>query len=307
MQNLRQAQQLIALAFHEAGDGNSRPARDDTGNLLLRHAVVQIGCFVHAGLRELFLALEFGGELRQFAVFQLGGLVEVVGALRLGDLRIGTLNLLAQALHLADGGFLVFPLGLHFVEARAQFREFALNLFQMLFAELIRLLFQRGFLNFELHDLSAGRVQLGGHAVQLGLDQRAGLVDKVNRLVRQESIRNITVTQRCGRNQRRVLNLDAVEHLISFLESAQNRNRVLNGWLLDQHRLEPALQRGILLDVLAIFVQRCRADAVQFTTREHRLEQVARVHRALGFSRADDGVKLIDEENDLTLAFFDLV
>ena len=35
--------------------------------------------------------------------------------------------------------------------------------------------------------------------------------------------------------------------------------------------LSPALERGVLFDILAIFVQRRRADAVQFTAREHRL------------------------------------
>ena len=40
---------------------------------------------------------------------------------------------------------------------------------------------------------------------------------------------------------------------------------------------------------------------MQFAAREHRFEQIARIHRALGLSRADDGVQLVDEEHDLAL------
>ena len=66
----------------------------------------------------------------------------------------------------------------------------------------------------------------------------------------------------------------------------------------DQHRLEAALQGGILLDVLAVFVQRGGADAVQFAAGQHRLQHVAGIHRPFGLAGADDGVQLVDEEDD---------
>ncbi len=42
-----------------------------------------------------------------------------------------------------------------------------------------------------------------------------------------------------------------------------------------------------------------RADAVKLAARQHRLEHVARVHRPLGLARADHGVDLVDEKDDL--------
>ena len=66
-------------------------------------------------------------------------------------------------------------------------------------------------------------------------------------------------------------------------------------------RLEAALERGVLLDVLAVLVEGGRADAVELAAGEHGLEQVAGVHRALGLARADHGVQLVDEEDDLAL------
>ena len=63
-------------------------------------------------------------------------------------------------------------------------------------------------------------------------------------------------------------------------------------------RLEAPLERRVLLDVLAVLGERGRADAVQLAAGEHRLEHVAGVHRALGRAGADDGVHLVDEEQD---------
>ena len=84
-------------------------------------------------------------------------------------------------------------------------------------------------------------------------------------------------------------------------QAAQDRDRVLDRRLVDHHRLEAALERRVLLDVLAVLVERGRADAVQLAAREHRLEHVAGVHRALGRAGADDGVQLVDEQDDPAL------
>ena len=43
-------------------------------------------------------------------------------------------------------------------------------------------------------------------------------------------------------------------------------------------------------------------DAAQFAAGQRRLEHIARVERALGLAGADNGMKLVDEENDLPFA-----
>ena len=70
---------------------------------------------------------------------------------------------------------------------------------------------------------------------------------------------------------------------------------------LDQHRLEAPLERGVLLDVLAVLVERGRADAVQLAARQRGLQHVGGVHRALGRAGADQRVQLVDEQDDLAL------
>lgn len=95
--------------------------------------------------------------------------------------------------------------------------------------------------------------------------------------------------------------------LVAALESAQDRDGVLDGRFGDQDLLEAALQRGVLLDALAVLVQGGGADHAQLTAGEHRLEHVARVHRGVAAgARADDRVQLVDEGDDLAAALLDL-
>jgi hypothetical protein len=147
----------------------------------------------------------------------------------------------------------------------------------------------------------------GGHRVDLRADHRAGLVDQVDRLVRQEAVGDVAVREHGRGDQRVVLDAHAVVHLEALAQAAQDRDGVLDRRRVDHHRLEAPLERGVLLDVLAVLVERGGADAVQLAAGEHRLEEVAGVRRALGAAGADDGVELVDEEQDAPLALLDLV
>jgi hypothetical protein len=92
-----------------------------------------------------------------------------------------------------------------------------------------------------------------------------------------------------------------VVNLVLLLQTAQDSDRLLGGRLLDQHRLEPPLERRILLDVLPVLVDGRRPDAVQITARERRFENVRGVHRPLGSTGTDEGMHLVDEQQDLAL------
>jgi hypothetical protein len=60
----------------------------------------------------------------------------------------------------------------------------------------------------------------------------------------------------------------------------------LDGRLIDQHRLEPSFKRLIFLDVFSVFVNRRRANTMQLTARQHRLEHVRGRDRAFATARA---------------------
>ncbi len=56
-------------------------------------------------------------------------------------------------------------------------------------------------------------------------------------------------------------------NLITFFQTAQNRDRIFDRRLIDQDSLEPPFKRGILFDVFPVFIERRRSDEVQLTTR----------------------------------------
>ena len=89
---------------------------------------------------------------------------------------------------------------------------------------------------------------------------------------------------------------------VAFLESAEDGDRILDAWLIDHHRLEPAFEGGILFNVFPIFVQRGRADRAEFAARELGFEKIRGIHRPLGGTRTDDGVEFVNKENDLAFA-----
>ena len=68
--------------------------------------------------------------------------------------------------------------------------------------------------------------------------------------------------------------------------------------LVDLHGLEAAGQRRVLLDVLLVLGPGGGADGAQRAARQRRLEQVGRIAGAGRTARADQRVRLVDEQDD---------
>src|SRR3546814_13003983 len=98
-----------------------------------------------------------------------------------------------------------------------------------------------------------------------------------------------------------VCSSDLVVQLIFFLDAAQDRDRILDRRLADENGLEAPLERGVFLDMLAIFVERRRADAVEFAACERGFKQVRGVHSALTLAGADERVHPVDEQDAFAL------
>ncbi len=109
--------------------------------------------------------------------------------------------------------------------------------------------------------------------------------------------------QRRRRDDGRIGDLDAVMDFVALLESAQDGDGVFHRGLVHQHFLEAPLERRVLFDVLAVLIERGRADAMQLAARQRGLEHVAGVHGALGLAGAHHGVQFIDEQNHLAFLF----
>ena len=126
---------------------------------------------------------------------------------------------------------------------------------------------------------------------------RRGLVDQVDRLVRQVPVGDVAARQVGCCFDRLVADGDLVVLLVPLADPHQDVDGLLERRLLDHDRLEAPFERRVTLDVLAVLVEGGRADALQLAAGQRRLEDVRRVDRALSRARADKRVQLVDEEH----------
>ena len=90
--------------------------------------------------------------------------------------------------------------------------------------------------------------------------------------------------------------------MVRLQRAAQGKEHALAALAVrfrDVHRLETALKRGVLFDVLAVLLRRRRADDLYLAPAQGGLEDVRGVDGALGGAGADDGVQLVDKDDDV--------
>jgi hypothetical protein len=151
----------------------------------------------------------------------------------------------------------------------------------------------------DLGDLLVELAQLRRARQDRQAQARAGLVDQVDRLVGQEPVADVAVGEVRRGDDRAVGDLHLVVRLVAVAQPLEDVDRVGQARLGDLDRLEAALERGVLLEVLAVLVERRGADRLQLAAGEQRLQDRGRVDRALGGTRTDEGVDLVDEDDDV--------
>ena len=127
----------------------------------------------------------------------------------------------------------------------------------------------------------------------------AGLVDKVNGLIWQETIVDIAVRQRRSCDEGSVGNRHMVVCLILREQALQDLHRQLDGRLRNLNRLETTLQSSIFFDVLPVLIQRRGTDGLELTASQLRLQQRRSVDGTFGGARTNNGVDLVDKEDDV--------
>jgi len=138
------------------------------------------------------------------------------------------------------------------------------------------------------------------------LDARAGLIDDVDGLVGQKTIRDVAVRVRNGELDRVVGVADRMKLLIAILDAHDDLDGV--GLIRRRHLdgLEAAFERAILFDRLAELARRGCANALHLAARQGRLEDVGRIERTFGRTGAHQRMQLIDED-DGVLVFHQLL
>ena len=94
--------------------------------------------------------------------------------------------------------------------------------------------------------------------------------------------------------------------LVDVFQTTKHDDAVVHGRLVDRYGLESALESGVLLEVLLVLGPRRGRHGPKLTTGEGGLEQVGRIARALRGARADQGMRLVDEQDDRSLRSLDL-
>ncbi len=87
--------------------------------------------------------------------------------------------------------------------------------------------------------------------------------------------------------------------LVAVAQALEDLDRLLLARLVDGDLLEAALECGVTLEVLAVLLERRRADRLQLAAGECRLQDRGGVDRALGGARAYEVVQLVDEQDDV--------
>ena len=138
-----------------------------------------------------------------------------------------------------------------------------------------------------------------GRAVGGDAGAGTGLVNEVDGLIGQEAILDIAVGEVRGGLDGTLRVTHVVVLLVARLERGQDLDRVLDARLLNIDGLEATLKGRILGEVLAELLGRGGTDNLESAAREHGLEHGARIDGALGRTGTDDGVHLVDKQDDV--------
>ena len=204
------------------------------------------------------LALERGDH----GVAQLTGALEVTVARRSLKLALGVIDAALEILHVVDGVLLVQPAGLLHVQLLLDLGDFLAQGLQALLRSVVGLLHEGLLLDLHLGELTGDGVDFHRHGIKLHAQAACGLVHQVDGLIGQEAVGDVAIRKVRRRHQGAVRDVHAVEDLVLLLKAAQNRDGVLHGRLADHNLLETTGQRRVLLDVLAILVQRGSANGM---------------------------------------------
>ena len=101
---------------------------------------------------------------------------------------------------------------------------------------------QRAFDAAQLRLSSLHHRRLGGG---LHLQIRSRFIDQIDRLIGQAAITDVAIRQTHGRLEGVIANADAVMQLVALAHTAQDLQRHIQGWFLDQQLLKAPIQHGI--------------------------------------------------------------
>ena len=127
-----------------------------------------------------------------------------------------------------DCALLVLPLKAEGIVLRLHLGKLLADLLEPFLRPLVILTGQRLLLDRELQHLPVERIELRRLALDLHLDLRGRLIDKVDGLIRQEPVGKVPIGKDGSGDEGLILDAHAMMQLILRLEAAQDGNRILD-------------------------------------------------------------------------------
>ena len=149
----------------------------------------------------------------------------------------------------------------------------------------------------QVGDQHLGVLDRGGLLLERDLHARRAGVEQIDGLVGELPARDVAGREAHRGDHGLVGDDDVVGLLELRAQAAEHDHRDRLARLVDLHRLEAALERGVLLEVFLVLAPRRRGDRAELAARQGRLEQVGRVAAALRPARADDGVSFLTKNS----------
>ena len=282
VEDLRQLQHGFDFVAHHPADRDAGPVRDNGRHRLL----VDMG-IDHPLLRmDALQRVEFAAQFRA-----LGS--RIVAFFRLGQDLADAPDVLDECLLCGPIGFQVVSLSFSAAMSLsiAVMRSLS-STPKIAVADECRFLgFARGNRNACILDQGWRRALADGHA-------RRGGIKQADRLVRQLPCRNIAVGQVDRCDDRSIGDANAVMLFHRTEKSAQHDAAGLDFGFIDLDRLEASGQRGVFLDILAVFCPGGGGDRAQRAAGERRFQQIGRITGAGRAAGADQCMGFIDEQDD---------
>ena len=192
------------------------------------------------------------------------------------------------------------PLGFQSVQLATQLYGAGANLRQTLIVLVLGVLHKELLLPAQIAYLLFHRFPAGKGLV-FKINVRAGLVDKVDGLIRQKAVGYIPLRHGNGHLAHLVGYDDLMIILVIVLDALYDLHGIGNGGFVHRDRLEAALQRGVLFYMLAVLGKGGGADDLNLAPGKGGLEDIGGVHAALGVPGAHDVVDLVDNKDNVAL------
>ncbi len=142
-------------------------------------------------------------------------------------------------------------------------------------------------------------VELGGRRPAVDAHAAPRLVDEVDGLVGEVAVGDVAVGQVGRGDQGGVGVARPVVGLVLLPQALEDLDGLGHRGLVDLHRLEAALQGGVLLEVLAVLLEGGGPHRLQLSPSQHGLQDAGGVDGPLGRPRPHQGVDLVDEQHDV--------